>query len=908
MTILHTVLSHTLVWKLGWVLIHSLWLAAAVTAALGVALTLLRKASSNVRYLVACGALILMVVLPTATFWMVDAPATRVVSLTDPAMDAPTALPSIGTTEIPLHMRETPPASVMTTETPKVSWSARAITKLEASLPYFVLAWIVGVFGLSLWHLGGWAQLQRLKRQLVEPVADELRGKVNRLSEQLRIRQAVDVVQSALVQVPTVIGWLKPLILLPASAITGLSATQLEALLAHELAHIRRHDYLVNMLQTAIEILGFYHPAVWWTSRCIRIERENCCDDVAAGLAGDSALYADALATMEGLRGHPGLAMAASGGNLFARIRRLAGKEQGRAAQSGWVPAVAGVLLFAAVVAFGARVPSDASSAIAEPAANTNVSQGVALTFRLAERDAADGLTEATVEGSDQTVWLHEKVELSGDHVLSARVGENWQGGPMVEIQFTDQGRARFEQLTRENVMKMVAIIVDGNVLSAPVIREAISGGKAQITGAFDREEAERIAAGLSKQPWSEVVLAVDVGINSTDISTVVSEEFGRMLVAQIHNRSERAARVRTEFYLVAGNEEKKIGDGSIAIEPNASGGSAVPWPMPPGEYPVMVRVFPHEGYRDEDMTDNTATAILTVAAKTEAVAEIPAPLDMAKAEVEVRGRYAAAHPEIQEYVLWTARTFGRSAMWLNDDALAGLSAAQREEKITYLATLLSDSEYGRHLCNGLAEASALKDERLVPGLMKVAGYQRESGNYDCRPKWIAVSALARQESDQAVPLLISLVDHGNQNTRKWARAALARKTGQDFGDDKPAWANWWESQGHTAVDKGLLVKWGEEAAAAVPLDLERMIRAAVANGSETVIEIRKNGSMFIGDRAITIEDIESLGALDGLLEKLPVLIRAHRNARHDAVVGVMEACKKAGVLNISIATQEEEE
>ncbi len=83
MTILHTVLSHTLVWKLGWVLIHSLWLAAAVTAALGVALTLLRKASSNVRYLVACGALILMVVLPTATFWMVDAPACNPCRLAD---------------------------------------------------------------------------------------------------------------------------------------------------------------------------------------------------------------------------------------------------------------------------------------------------------------------------------------------------------------------------------------------------------------------------------------------------------------------------------------------------------------------------------------------------------------------------------------------------------------------------------------------------------------------------------------------------------------------------------------------------------------------------------------------------------------------------------------------------------
>ena len=164
--------------------------------------------------------------------------------------------------------------------------------------------------------------------------------------------------------------------------------------------------------------------------------------------------------------------------------------------------------------------------------------------------------------------------------------------------------------------------------------------------------------------------------------------------------------------------------------------------------------------------------------------------VDMAKAEAEVQDRYAGAHPEIQEYILWTARQFGRRSMWLNEDAFVDLSDAKREKRVQYLATLLSESDYGRHLCRGLAEASALKDERLVPGLMKVAGYQRESGNYDCRPKWIAVSALARQESDQAVPLLISLVDHGNQNTRKWARAALARKTGQDFKEDKEAWRN----------------------------------------------------------------------------------------------------------------------
>jgi hypothetical protein len=187
---------------------------------------------------------------------------------------------------------------------------------------------------------------------------------------------------------------------------------------------------------------------------------------------------------------------------------------------------------------------------------------------------------------------------------------------------------------------------------------------------------------------------------------------------------------------------------------------------------------------------------------------ESPALLDLKKAEAEVKMHYSRAHPEIQEYILWTAREFGRSGLWLNEDALAAMSEERRNEKVQYLATLLEEGEYGRHLCAGLAGASALKDKRLLPGLMKVAGYHRADRDYDCRPKWMAVAALARQGSDEAVPLLVSLVDHGNQNTRQWARAALSRKTGQDFKQDKQAWAKWWEAQGNKRIDGKFLQPW----------------------------------------------------------------------------------------------------
>ncbi|MBM4155351.1 MAG: hypothetical protein FJ221_10035 [Lentisphaerae bacterium] len=180
----------------------------------------------------------------------------------------------------------------------------------------------------------------------------------------------------------------------------------------------------------------------------------------------------------------------------------------------------------------------------------------------------------------------------------------------------------------------------------------------------------------------------------------------------------------------------------------------------------------------------------------------------VAKAQAEIAAHYSKAHPEVQEYVLHTAQTFGRGGLWRPEGAFAAEPAAAREQRTLRLARLLEEGEYGRHLCGALADAGAVKDPRLVPGLLKVAGYHRADSDYDCRPKWMAVAALARQESDEAVPLLISLADHGNQNTRMWARAALSRKTGQDFQGDKPAWAQWWQAQGHAAVDAGLLKPW----------------------------------------------------------------------------------------------------
>jgi ankyrin repeat protein/type II secretory pathway component GspD/PulD (secretin)/beta-lactamase regulating signal transducer with metallopeptidase domain len=350
---LENILSQEIVQKLGWTLLHFIWQATAAALLLGILLAVLRKSSANLRYIVACAALGLIVLLPIITMQLVPVSTQQPIANIEPPPAHVIAPVQLTTEEMPLARvkdYEEPAKSESTDAASQISWKHRAVERLEPALPYLVAGWLLGVFGLSLWHLGGWAQLQRLRKKMVKQVDVSVHNKLRRLSEKLQVKRAVQLLESALVQVPTVVGWLRPVILLPASALTGLSTEQLEALLAHELAHIRRYDYLINMLQTVVETLGFYHPAVWWVSHRIRAERENCCDDLAVNISGDRIRYARALTSMEEIRaGRSDLAVAATGGNLFGRIRRLLGKEASDTSRASWIPSAITILLIAII-------------------------------------------------------------------------------------------------------------------------------------------------------------------------------------------------------------------------------------------------------------------------------------------------------------------------------------------------------------------------------------------------------------------------------------------------------------------------------------------------------------------------------------------------------------------------------
>ena len=294
---------------LGWALVDSLWQNALAAAGLAALLAIIPVRAARTRYAVAIVTLALMLALPAAT-------AVRLSEMSPWTSDVVTA-----TSAVAPGPTGPGPQAVATTPTPAAIRAA-----IEPVLPWVVLAWFGGVVALSLRLASGGLMTRQLGRVGTSSVPDACVEAVARLAARLRISRPVRVLGSAVVQVPAVIGWLRPVILLPASALTGLTPLQLDALLAHELAHVRRYDYVVNLLQSVVETLLFYHPAAWWVSQQVREEREHCCDDLAVAVCGDAHFYATALVGMERLRGAPpafALAATGPGGALMGRIRRL---------------------------------------------------------------------------------------------------------------------------------------------------------------------------------------------------------------------------------------------------------------------------------------------------------------------------------------------------------------------------------------------------------------------------------------------------------------------------------------------------------------------------------------------------------------------------------------------------------
>src|SRR5688572_12721650 len=285
MNFLQNLASQGWIQHLGWTLIQFLWQGTVIAILFaGVRAFASRSITVHARYVLSCCVLGIMVAAPVVTFFV---------------------------------RPEAPPLT---------SWPLPSPDSWHAVLSWLVAAWFSGVLAFSVRLVGGWRVTARLRSTGVRPAQAEWHQRLETLISRVGVSRPVQLLISPLVEVPTVVGWLRPVILAPVGALTGLPPNHVEALLAHELAHIRRYDYLVNVLQSVAEAVLFYHPAVWWISSQIRAERELCCDDLAVQASGDVVTYVHALAELECNRHvRSGNALAANGGSLLNRIRRLAG-------------------------------------------------------------------------------------------------------------------------------------------------------------------------------------------------------------------------------------------------------------------------------------------------------------------------------------------------------------------------------------------------------------------------------------------------------------------------------------------------------------------------------------------------------------------------------------------------------
>ncbi|HSC10265.1 MAG TPA: M56 family metallopeptidase [Rhodanobacteraceae bacterium] len=362
----------------GWTLLHFLWQGAL----LGLVYRVLRPLCHGVgaRYRLGMLTLSAMLLCPIVTFvYLWPAPALA------PGVAA--ALPSIDVTATDAGLQAAAGGNV-----------------LESWLPWLVAIWFVGASAIAIRAFNQWRRLAWLVRNATIPLAD-CATVLARLRARFGIRRPVRLLGSLGIDTPMLVGWLRPTILLPISMLSGFTPQQIELIIAHELGHVRRWDYLANLLQVVIETILFYHPIVHWISRDVREARESCCDDLVLALAeGSPVVYASALADLEELRLDTTVAapaLAASGGVLLTRIRRIVGAQavmhDTLPRTGGWpVALVLAASLLAVLRLHG--LPSLATTLLRVPVASTAAITGN--TALLNSAPAAAPVAPASVESA----------------------------------------------------------------------------------------------------------------------------------------------------------------------------------------------------------------------------------------------------------------------------------------------------------------------------------------------------------------------------------------------------------------------------------------------------------------------------------------------------------------------------
>ena len=301
-------LGEDLTAAMGWTFLHSIWQGGLIALVMFVVLQMIPEKRAILRYNIAALSMLGMLILAMLTFSLMF---------------------NAGGTPDPVVVTGTTAAGISTgaSSIPAIS-PVRAF--LVANLPFFVALWFLGMLVFATKLAVGMLYVRRLRGSM-QDLAVHWQEQLGVLSGRIGHTAVIRIAESALIKVPVAFGYLKPVILFPIGTINRLSPEQVEAILAHELAHIVRKDYLQNFIQSIIEVVFYYHPAVWFISAVVRNERENCCDDLAIQACGNSLTYAKALVELEEMQQRtPSLALAFSGSKhqLLNRIKRILNQPQ----------------------------------------------------------------------------------------------------------------------------------------------------------------------------------------------------------------------------------------------------------------------------------------------------------------------------------------------------------------------------------------------------------------------------------------------------------------------------------------------------------------------------------------------------------------------------------------------------
>jgi beta-lactamase regulating signal transducer with metallopeptidase domain len=303
---------------LGWTLAHSLWQLLVVAAGMWLLFRFKFLNSPQKKYMLGLGGLGVMCCMFVGTFIM------EFLSFQDEGKEALVFSSQIQASAQPVAG--------------EMHWSAYLSGRIAYVLPYLVYFWVIGVVFYFVRHLGNFVALKQLKARSQQSVPKKILKSIENIKFRVGLNFTVDFRLSSEITVPITYGIFKPIVLLPLGLIMQLSPAQLEAIIAHELAHIRRHDFAVNLLQSVLEILFFYHPAFWWVNGLVKEAREHIADDIAiqAGVKAIDLANALAIVANDAVEKSPELAMAAHSSNfpLLNRIKRMLGNEPARFSNS----------------------------------------------------------------------------------------------------------------------------------------------------------------------------------------------------------------------------------------------------------------------------------------------------------------------------------------------------------------------------------------------------------------------------------------------------------------------------------------------------------------------------------------------------------------------------------------------